>query len=359
MHHTSDRQNAVKNPAGQPILTFQEPNHLESDQSMRPAISHPAIQNLLRAAGIALSLVTSVAATELPKCLFVSSYHQGYAWSDGVERGLRQTLQGKCELRQFDMDTKRKKSVEEQKAAALEAKALIESWRPDVVITADDNAAKHLIQPYYRDAALPFVFCGINWTVKEYGFPYKNVTGMIEVAPVKAMIEEARGLVPGARKVLYIGADTSTEIKNAARIRKAAEDQGLVYEEKLARTLESWVAAYRAGQEYDFIVIGSNAGIDDWDTQRAMDAITPLTRRLTVTSHEWMMPVSMLGMTKVPEEQGEWAGSVALQILDGVAPQSIPVIANRKWDLYLNPALIDTAALTLPPQLHSKGKVYQ
>lgn len=326
---------------------------------MHQGICPPTIRNLVRAAGIVLLFLASAAAAELPKCLFVSSYHQGYAWSDGVERGLRQTLQGKCQIRQYDMDTKRKKGEEEHKAAALEAKALIESWRPDVVVTADDNAAKYLIQPYYRDDTLPFVFCGINWTVKEYGFPYKNVTGMIEVAPVKAMIEEARGLVPGAHKVLYIGADTSTEMKNAARIRKAAEGQGLVYEEKLARTLDAWIAAYQAGQDYDFIVMGSNAGIDDWDTQRAVTAIMPLTRRLTVTSHEWMMPVTMLGMTKVPEEQGEWAGSVALQILDGVAPQSIPVIANRKWDLYLNPTLIDSAALTLPPQLQSKGKVYQ
>ena len=35
-----------------------------------------------------------------------------------------------------------------------------------------------------------------------------------------------------------------------------------------------------------------------------MDAITPLTRRLTVTSHEWMMPVAMLGMTKAPGRAG-------------------------------------------------------
>ena len=81
------------------------------------------------------------------KCLFVSSYHHGYAWSDGVERGLRSTLEGKCELRQFDMDTKRKKSDEPQKHAALEALKLIENWQPDVVITADDNAAKYLIMP--------------------------------------------------------------------------------------------------------------------------------------------------------------------------------------------------------------------
>lgn len=298
-------------------------------------------------------------AAGLPKCLFVSSYHQGYAWSDGVERGLRQTLDGKCEIRQFDMDTKRKKSDEEQQAAALAAKAIIDEWQPDVVITADDNAAKHLIVPYYKDAAVPFVFCAINWTVKEYGFPYRNVTGMIEVAPVQAMVDEAKGLVPGASRVLYIGADTATERKNAARIRRAVENAGLVFDEHLAATLEDWTSAYRHGQEYDFVIMGSNAGINDWDTARAVESILPFTRRLTVTSHEWMMPVTMLGMTKIPEEQGEWAGSVALRVLEGTPPDTIPIIANRKWDLFLNPALIDAAGLTLPPQLQSKGKVFQ
>ncbi|MDJ0740483.1 MAG: hypothetical protein QNJ91_12250 [Gammaproteobacteria bacterium] len=294
----------------------------------------------------------------LPKCLFVSSYHQGYAWSDGVEFGLRETLAGKCLIRQFDMDTKRRKQVEQIEAAAAEAKALIESWQPDVVITADDHAARYLIVPYYRDADLPFVFCGVNWTVDEYGFPYRNVTGMIEVAPVKAMVAEASTLVGGAARVLYIGANTSTERKNAARIRDAAENQGLRFEAQFASSQASWIGAYQRGQGYDFIIIGSNAGINDWSWDEVVAAIRPFTGRLTVTSHKWMMPVTMLGMTKVPAEQGEWAGKVALQILDGVSPESIPVIANRKWDLYLNNALVEQAAITLPVQLTSKGKVF-
>jgi ABC-type uncharacterized transport system substrate-binding protein len=312
------------------------------------------------AIGIALVVSFSAsAAAETRKCLFVSSYHQGYAWSDGVERGLRQTLAGKCQIRQFDMDTKRRKSVQEKTAAAREARSLIESWQPDVVITADDNAAKYLIQPYYAGADLPFVFCGINWTVEEYGFPYKNVTGMIEVAPVQTMIEQAIGLVPGARRALYIGANTPTERKNADRMRKAVEDQGLEFEQQLASSLSSWVAAYASGQDFDFIIVGSNAGIDDWDDRRAAQAIRQHTRRLTVTNHEWMMPVTMLGMTKVAEEQGDWAGRVALQILDGMAPDSIPIVANRKWDLFLNAGLIDAAGLKLPAQLVSKGKIFQ
>jgi len=326
---------------------------------MHPARSHRGGRRCMRIALSLLFLLANVATADESKCLFVSSYHQGYAWSDGVERGLRKALEGKCQIRQFDMDTKRKKSLEEKKAAANEARALIESWRPDIVITADDNAAKYLIKPFYRDKDLPFVFCGVNWTVKEYGFPYRNVTGMIEVAPVKTMIEEAKALTPGASRVLYIGADTPTEKKNASRIRQVAEMQGLEFEQQLSSSLQSWIATYEAGQKFDFIIIGSNAGIGDWSDDAAFEAIKPITTQLTVTSHEWMMPVTMLGMTKVPEEQGEWAGKVALQILDGALPNTIPIIANRKWDLYLNPALVESAGLKLPAQLLGKGKVYQ
>ena len=310
--------------------------------------------------GVLILLLTSTAvAAGQAKCLFVSSYHRGYAWSDGVERGLRKTLDGKCEIRQFDMDTKRKKSQEQKEESARQAKSMIETWQPDVVIAADDNAAKYLIQPYYKDKDLPFVFCGVNWTVREYGFPYSNVTGMVEVAPVKAMIEEASALVQHPERVLYIGANTATEKKNASRIRRVAESHGLAFESQFAADLASWISAYENGQDYDFIIMGSNAGINDWNTQQAIQAILPSTRRLSVTSHEWMMPVTMLGMTKVPEEQGEWAGQVALQILGGARPDSIPVIANRKWDLFLNPTLTKAAGLELPAHLLSKGKVFQ
>ncbi|MES9974447.1 MAG: hypothetical protein ABW094_09315, partial [Candidatus Thiodiazotropha sp.] len=121
------------------------------------------------------------------KCLFISSYHTGYAWSDGVESGLRETLGGKCELKQFDMDTKRHKDEVSKKEAARKARELIERWRPDVVITADDNAAKYVIKPFFKDHQVPFVFCGINWNVDEYGFPYSNTTGMVEVAPIDVL----------------------------------------------------------------------------------------------------------------------------------------------------------------------------
>tara|TARA_B100000676_G_scaffold2549_1_gene2365 strand:+ start:985 stop:1191 length:207 start_codon:yes stop_codon:yes gene_type:complete len=46
---------------------------------------------------------------------------------------------GKCELRQFDMDTKTAKSEADKRSTALKVRSLIEAWQPSVVITAQYN----------------------------------------------------------------------------------------------------------------------------------------------------------------------------------------------------------------------------
>ncbi len=290
------------------------------------------------------------------KCLFVSSYHQGYAWSDGVERGLRSVLQDHCEVRQFDMDTKRKKSEEEKQAQALEAKAIIESWKPDVVITADDNAAKYLIKQYYKDAELPFVFCGVNWTVDGYGFPYANVTGMIEIAPIEPMLERARDVVPGIRRAFYLGADTLTEQKNLKRFQEAAARQGMELDYALTGTMAAWLEGYDRAQGHDLVIMGSNAGINDWDAAVAESAVSARSQRLSVTNHGWMMPYTMVGVTKVPEEQGQWAAKTALRILSGMPADRIPIVANNRRDIWVNFDLIGAAGVDLPKDLVRKAK---
>lgn len=290
------------------------------------------------------------------KCLYISSYHQGYAWSDGVERGLRSVLTGKCELKQFDMDTKRNKTEEYKQAIGLEAKQLIDSWKPDVVITADDNAAKYLIQPYFKDHEMPFVFCGVNWTAAEYGFPYSNVTGMVEVAPIYPLLEKVQNLIPNATTAIYIGANTLTEEKNLARFQTATRKLKIDLDSALSNSMEEWLQAYNKAQQYDFIIIGSNSGIPDWEESHVVDKLKHSSSKLSVTNHDWMMPYTMLGFTKVPEEQGEWAAQAALSILDGVDISQIAIVPNRKWDIWTNRTLLKSTDITLPEGLMLKSK---
>jgi ABC-type uncharacterized transport system substrate-binding protein len=293
------------------------------------------------------------------KCLFVSSYHPGYSWSDGVERGIRSVLDGKCEIRQFNMDTKRNKQPEYMKQTGLEVKRLIESWKPDIVITADDNAAKYVIQAHYKNHEIPFVFCGVNWTADEYGFPYSNVTGMVEVAPIYPLLEKVKGLIPEAKNAIYIGADTVTEKKNQARFEKAVVKYGIHLDSALADTMNDWLNSYNEAQQYDFIIIGSNSGIDDWDKVRVIKTIKERSKKLSVTNHDWMMPYTMLGFTKVPEEQGEWAAQAALSVLAGVEISKIAIVPNRKWDIWTNSSLLTAGDIMLPQGLILKSKHVQ
>jgi len=293
------------------------------------------------------------------KCLYISSYHPGYAWSDGVESGVRSVLQGKCEIKQFNMDTKRNKQPEYMTQTGLEAKQLIDSWKPDIVITADDNAAKYVIQAHYKNHKLPFIFCGVNWTADEYGFPYTNVTGMVEVAPIYPLLEKVKELIPGAKKAIYIGADTVTEKKNLARFEKALVKQDIHLDSALAATMGDWLNSYTGAQQYDFIIIGSKSGIQDWDKEHVVNTIKAQSKKLSVTNHDWMMPYTMLGFTKVPEEQGEWAAQAALSILAGVEISKIAIVPNRKWDIWTNSSLLKTINIKLPEGLIVKSKHVQ
>ncbi|MCG6867891.1 MAG: hypothetical protein LJE91_03940 [Gammaproteobacteria bacterium] len=304
-----------------------------------------SFMSLAGSAGIALA---AGAKGREARCLFVSSYHRGNHWSDGIEDGLRQALGNRCVLRVFYMDAKRNRAPEASARAGEQARDLIEQWKPDVVIAADDNAARYLVMPWLRGLDLPVVFCGINWTVEEYGLPYTNATGMVEVAPVASLLDLVRQLLPAAQNAMYLGADTLTEGKNLERTREIAQEKGMHLEAALVSTTAQWIEAYRKAQELDFLIVGNRSGIDDWDPETVGEALLRDTRSLSVTSYRAMTPYSMIGYTKVPEEQGEWAGQLAVRILDGGDPADYPVVANRRWDIWINPRLLAAGHIHLP-----------
>ncbi len=125
------------------------------------------------------------------KILYVDSYNEGWPWNDRIAAGIRKVLEGTgATLRIFYMDTKRNPSEAFKKAAGARAKNFIDTYRPDVLIASDDNAVKYVVAPYYLNADLPIVFCGVNWDASIYGLPCRNVTGMVEVNLVDKMLRQ-------------------------------------------------------------------------------------------------------------------------------------------------------------------------
>lgn len=293
------------------------------------------------------------------KCLYVGSYHRGNAWQDGIERGLRKVLAGRCEIRQFNMDTKRNPSPLFCRNRALEARELILSWKPDIVIVSDDNASKYLVVPHFRDAKIPFVFCGVNWTAKEYGYPFSNVTGMVEVLPVREMIRQVKEILPGAKTGICLMVDRLSERKSCDRHTRAFGSAGIEIFPRTADTLAEFEKAYAAAQDSDFIILVNNSVIRDWDDEKAGKIMVAHSRKLTVTFNRWMTSHAMLGLTHLPEEQGEYAGGVALKILEGTLPSHIPVVSNRRWNTYVNKPLLKRAGIRVPASILRQAEKVQ
>lgn len=269
------------------------------------------------------------------KILFVDSYHAGYRWSDGIATGIQETLKDTgVQLKRVEMDTKRNTSEAFKKAAAVSAKNSIQAFKPDVVIAGDDNASKYLIVPYFKDADLAFVFCGINWDASVYGFPYKNVTGIVETDFVAQVIRQLRKYARGDR-IGFIGDDSLTTRKNGQYHQDSLNIQ---YDEMVfARTFEEWQKKYLELQDrVDLLLFINYAGIADWEEDKARRFIIENTKIPSGTNNIWTAPFSLLGIIKSPEEQGRWAARAALRILDGVPPDRIPISHNRQGKLLYN-----------------------
>ena len=283
-------------------------------------------------------LVTTSALAEShdnKKILFINSYHAGYEWSDGIEKGLETGLKGKkIALEKFYMDTKRNRESEAIKNAAEMARQKIEAFKPDIVITADDNAAKHVIAPHYKDSALPFVFTGVNWDASVYGFPYANVTGMEEVSLIRSLMDNLSKYAKGNRKGL-ISIDAISGKRNVDHFEK---ELGYSFDKVYyVKSFAEWKQRFLDLQsEVDILILENPKGISGWDNQKGKEFIEANTRIPTGTTHVWLAPYAVLTIAKIPEEQGMWAAETSLAILAGKSPSEIPIVKNQQGKLYLN-----------------------
>jgi len=290
------------------------------------------------------------------ECVYINSYHAGYAWSDKIEAMVKDKLKGACNIHVFRMDTKRHTSQAFGEQKALEAKALIERVKPDVVIASDDNASKYLVEPYYKNSSIPFVFCGINWTAEAYGYPYDNATGMIEVSPIKALLREARLAIGEVRQVAFIATKgVRTDEKEFRWMSRMYAREGVTVIPFYVTSMKTWMEAYNEAQASDFIVLNNIAGIADWDQEKVVGYVKNHADRLTVSTYDFMTPYTMLAMTKLAEEQGEWASDVALHLLQGESPKNIPVVANRRYNLYINIGILEASSIKLPERVCFKA----
>jgi ABC-type uncharacterized transport system substrate-binding protein len=282
------------------------------------------------------------------KILHIDSYHTGFEWSDGIAQGIRDVLEkSEVDLKVVHMDTKRNASEAFIKSAALKAKAVIEKFKPDVVIASDDNASKYLIVPYYKNADLPVVFCAVNWDASVYGFPCKNVTGMVEVALIPEIVKHLKRYVKG-NSIGFIAADRLSA-KKEYQFHRELLNIGYT-QAYFAKNFQEWRKLFlKLQDEVDMAIMLNHVGITGWNDRQARTLVENHIKIPMGARNRWDMPFSLIGIVNIPEEQGAWAARAALKILEGVPPSKIPLTRNKQGKLFFNPRIGRKLGIATPP----------
>ena len=283
------------------------------------------------------------------KILYVDSYNQN-AWSSAIAHGIHSVLDKHKNiiLKTFQMDTKRNTSENFKKSAALKAKKIIDEWKPDIVITSDDNAAKYLIVPYFINSDIPFVFCGINYDASIYGFPAKNITGMIEVYLIEQTMNIMKPFAKGDR-MGFLSCDNLTAHKTYNYLKNAKyKFSEVMMVDDFAQLKKAFIDIQK---KIDILYLWDPYSVKNFNLNEMIEFAKKNTIIPTSGATYSTMKFALIGTPTIGIEHGEWAAKTALDILNGKSPEDIPITKNKQTKIFINLSIAKKLGIKFPAEL--------
>ncbi len=308
------------------------------------------------------------------RVLVVYSYHQGYEWNDGLEKGIHDVFNGTgVELKDYFMDTKRNTSIQFKAAAGKEACAIIDSWKPDVVIACDDNAQIFVTQKYIGKKPY-FIFCGVNADPADYGFPASNITGILQRTQFNLSLAYLRQILPHVKKIAIISDDDATSIAELQDIQREKSDTVEITDFKSISDFVTWKKriieynqAYKNHEIDALCILNYHTIREDPEISRSMlpkdvmywtknNCIVP-----TMGMRDFAIADGVLcGVVESSEDHGREAAAYAAALLKGVDIKNLPVKISGTGLTMVN---LDTAkrlGVSIPESaLREAKKVFQ
>ncbi len=277
------------------------------------------------------------------KILHIMSYHSPWKWTDDQLNGFKYALKDlDVDYKVFQMDTKRKSSAEWKQKMGKDARDIIDTWKPDLVYTNDDNAQSYVTK-YYVNSDIPFVFSGVNSNPEKYGFVgSKNITGVLEQEHFMQTVQLLKKIVPRINRIAIIIDDGPTwpgVIKRMKRQLDQLPDIQFVSWNVIKTFKEFKHKMKKLQSEVDAVGL---LGIFTYKNEKGNNV--PYTDVLKWTAENSNLPDfsfwkdrisygTLCTVTVSGFEQGFAAGKIARSILfDGKSPSSIPMNPTVKGE---------------------------
>jgi len=303
----------------------------------------------LLGAGAALLLPFGVRAggSRHLRILHIMSFESPWRWTDGQFAGFKEALGDvDAEYRVFQMDVKRNSTPEAKERIGRDARALIESWKPDLVYTSDDDA-QAFVTRHYANAKPFFVFSGVNKDAAAHGLQgATNVAGVLEREHFVETARLLQSLKPTIKRFAVISDLGQYWANVIERIRAglpmlpgatlAAVDRVKTFDEykqKLAGYPAFADAVVYLGIFTLADASGTNVRYQDVQRWTVENSALPDASFWIDRVHHGVLA----SVTVSEREQGRAAGRLAHAILvEGKAPVSLPMEATLKGNPAIN-----------------------
>ncbi len=99
------------------------------------------------------------------------------------------------------------------------------------------------------------------------------------------------------------------------------------------------------------LLIHNPDGLPHWNNAEARTFIEANTKIPTGTTSSYTTQFSLIGIIRLPEEQGRWAAETALKILADEPIDRFPLVTNKEGKLVINMRLGNKLKITFKPAL--------
>jgi len=324
------------------------------------------------------SVSTGALANESPTIFVLHSYHQGFAWTDSVQKSFSDTLSASfpsAEVFVEYMNTKRQPLGKMSPLLLGLYKQAYSNVAFDVIVASDNNALDFLLQ--HRDRlfpGVPVVFCGINDILDYHFSPGSGYTGISEASDIVSTIAVGLKLHPGTKRVAFLFDSTETGQINRGLAMKVVDQFPAIQFFDLGDLTALQLRTRLAQLEDDTIVINfgfyRDAAGTAFTARESMDFIQAASRRPVYTFWDFAMaPGAMGGKLISSQLQGEIAADLVSQILRGKKADDIPVVSSptayifnyaglQKFGISESALPIDSIITGKPDTFYSRYKFY-
>ena len=320
------------------------------------------------------------AAGEASRVFIVASYEEGHVCGgpqeEGVVAGLAEkgwTEGGNLEVRRYYMDTKRANTtpelMREQAARALER---INEFKPDVVVTLDDNAFREVGLALAGREGVSVVFSGLNGQPEEYDeqtpfmhtrqAPGGNITGVYEKLYVERSVRVFE-MIPDLKGDTYVFITDRSPTGYALAKQLALELEnplpGLKYRFEVADDWAGYQALILSLNESDSVKgiypVALTLKVDDQTTYTTGDIFgwtIRNSRHPEMALNYFFSKIGLFGGAAVDFiSMGRLAGLKAGAILDGEPAGTLPIEDAPDYAIVFNLTRARSLGIEIPHSL--------